>query len=64
MKLTGRTRHRSERRWGKERLILQVECKYTETSHCGGFIDCHPAIGWRDAKTEDLTIIEGITKND
>lgn len=56
--LTGRRRFRSETKWGRERLILQVEFKYTRADYCGSYIDCEPAVSWRDATTSDLTTEE------
>lgn len=54
-KLTGNTRYRSERKWGKERLILQVEEAGTHYDYCSGFVDSWKYTSWRDATTEDLT---------
>lgn len=53
--LTGRTRYRSQRRWGREELILQVEERWVETYSLGGYIDTNDHVGWRDARTSDLT---------
>lgn len=57
---TGRRRHRSERRWGRERLILQVEVRGIETTWSGGMIDSQHVNCWRDATTADLTVREQI----
>jgi len=57
-KLTGRTRHRSEKSWGKERLILQVEETWIHSQDLGGsgYFDDTTQTAWRDATTEDLTV--------
>jgi len=52
---TGRTRHRVDRRWGRERLVLQVEERGLLTTLVGPFPDTESALRWRDATTEDLT---------
>lgn len=54
--LTGRVRHRSERRWGRERLILQVEEKALLTEYVAGQIDSEWKTYWRDAQTSDLAV--------
>lgn len=54
MSPTGRWRHRSERRWGRERLILQIEERFLHTFYGSGMIDSDWATRWRDAETSDL----------
>jgi len=54
MGLTGNTRYRSARRWGREILILQVEEVGSEMVHFGAFIERCGFRRWRDAKTTDL----------
>lgn len=54
--LTGRRRYRSEKKWGCERLILQVEEVVWRDTNCGSHIDSEKVVVWRDAKTTDLTI--------
>lgn len=53
--LTGKVRLRSERRWGRERLIVQVQERYLRSDNYGGFIDSSVETRWRDAGTEDVT---------
>ena len=56
--LTGKTRHRVQRHWGKNLLVLQVEenGKGYYLDHGGGRIDTvdFDNTYWRDAKVEDL----------
>lgn len=63
MRLTGRTRHRSERSWGKERLVLQVEETWVHSQDLGGsgYYDDETRVQWRDATTADLTLIPART---
>lgn len=59
MQLTGRTRHRVKRTWfGREYLVLQVEETGIRSYSLGGAIDCESYTEWRDATTEDLTVVE------
>jgi hypothetical protein len=55
-KPTGRTRHRSQRRWGREELVLQIEWRGIHTYSIGGFIDSEWIDFWRDATSADMTI--------
>jgi hypothetical protein len=55
MKLTGNCRYRSTF-FGK--LVLQVEYS-REYSTCGG-MDSETALEWRDAKLQDLNIIQPV----
>ena len=54
-KLTGKRRFRSERKWGRERLILQVEETGRDYDYAGGYVHGVDFTRWRDARTEDLT---------
>ena len=53
--LTGRLRYRSERRRGREQLILQVEEMVQPTWRGGGKTPPAAVATWRDATTTDLT---------
>lgn len=52
---TGATRHRSERRWGRERLILQHEFTGMVTRLLGPHPDTETETWWRDATAADLS---------
>lgn len=56
--LTGRRRYRVMRKWGREKLVLQVEVTSRETSFIGGYVDHFNWTRWRDATTADLTTTE------
>lgn len=60
-KLTGNARFRSERSFfGRERIILQVEeGGLLGEKPVAGSVDSHWRSRWRDARTEDLTGIQG-----
>lgn len=57
-KLTGRRRFRTIRKWGFQKLVLQVEIVWQDTDYAGGFAHTFKGRGWRDATTEDLTTTE------
>lgn len=61
MKLTGKCRYRSTF-FGK--LVLQVQYS-REYSTCGGY-DSETALEWRDAKIQDLNVVQTfeVMKND
>lgn len=52
--LTGKTRFRHERKWGRSRLILQVEETSWQDTNCGRYIDSERIVRWRDAQVEDM----------
>lgn len=54
--LTGKTRLNSERRWGRERLVLQVQERGNLHSNIGGRIDTETVTRWRNATTADLPL--------
>lgn len=59
--LTGARRFRSERRWGREQLVLQVQERGHRTTNLGGYIDTETTLRWRDARTTDLPVnLEGV----
>lgn len=61
MKLTGKCRYRSTF-FGK--LVLQVQYHYEHTS--GDYMDTRTITSWRDAKTQDLTVLQAfeVSPND
>lgn len=58
--LTGKHRHRAERRWGRERLILQVEVQTLEMDN-DPYGYAERVERWRDATTADLTTRDRLT---
>ncbi len=55
MKLTGKTRWRSQRRFsGREELVLQVQWSGTVIEWNGYFADSDDRTEWRDARSEDM----------
>lgn len=52
--LTGRTRHRSQRRWGREELVLQVEEGGSEMALIGPYPERMYFTRWRDALSTDF----------
>lgn len=59
-RLTGRTRHRSVSKWGRELLVLQVEEAGWESQYqfqTGYYVDVEFK-KWRDAATTDISIAE------
>lgn len=54
---TGRWRHRSEHKWGRERLVLQIEVKRHVIYWSAGGADSRDVVIWRDAVTTDLTVL-------
>jgi hypothetical protein len=57
MKLTQRKRYRAI--WGK--VVLQVEEEYEVSDGRGGV---SKALRWRDARVEDISLIDEIVNND
>lgn len=53
---TGRRRFRVEKKWGQQRLVLQIEETGHEIDFFGGYVDRQHVTRWRDAKVEDLTV--------
>lgn len=51
---TGRSRYRSQHRWGKEQLVLQVEVSGMVTELLGPHPDTETKTWWRDADSTDL----------
>lgn len=59
--LTGRSRYRNQKlMFGKIVFVLQVEEKYIYTTNCGGYIEDEETVRWRDATTEDLTLVKAL----
>jgi hypothetical protein len=57
MRMTGNLRWRSQRRWGREELVLQVEWDGTEIIWNGYFADSETRHYWSDAKSEDMRFV-------
>ena len=54
--LTGRRRYRTQRHWGEDKLILQVEVRGLETEWNCGRAESEWITRWIDAKPEHLTM--------
>ena len=51
---TGRVRHRVQRHWGKDLLVLQVQVKGIVTEYLAGSIDLKTVVWWRDAEVTEF----------
>lgn len=56
--LTGRIRYRSETKWGRKILVLQVEENAESDDYAGGYVHTFRYTHWRDATVEDLPVQE------
>lgn len=52
--LTGKTRYRHYRSWGKSYIVLQVEVRGIQTDFVGNQVECETINRWRDATVEDI----------
>lgn len=60
--LTGKTRHRSSSILGSTKLVLQVEytASHTKDLNGSGYYDDWTTTHWRDARVEDLTVLQSV----
>lgn len=55
MRLTGRRRFRTIRKWFREYLVLEVEVEGVISENWGSFVECRRGTWWITASTEHLT---------